>query len=154
MAPELLSILSHFIQFKQGCDLWPLVRSFGFEHLPKGGDRVQPDTCPPPNWTLNCLIWHERPPALSNNGHVMQDKCDISNKSSECRTARWPGHEPQASKPWGSFGKHRWCLHVRLQTGWCVALMSRLRFQIPSCNYYAACKHSVPHIHMWFIKGY
>ena len=49
----------------------------------KEGDRVQPDTCPPLNWTLNCLTWHERPPALSNKGHVTPDKCDISNKSSK-----------------------------------------------------------------------
>ena len=49
----------------------------------KEGDRVQPDTCPPPNWTLNRLIWHEHPPALSNKGHVMQDKFAMSSKSSK-----------------------------------------------------------------------
>ena len=49
----------------------------------KESDRVQPDTCPPPNWTLNCLIWHEHPLAPSNKGHVTQDRCDISNKSSK-----------------------------------------------------------------------
>ena len=49
----------------------------------KEGDRVQPDTCPPPNWTLNCLIWYQRLPVLWNKGHVTQDKCDISNKLSK-----------------------------------------------------------------------
>ena len=55
-------------------DMWPV----GFQ---KEGDMVQPDTCLPLNWTLDWLIWHEHPPTLSNKGHVMQDKCDISNKS-------------------------------------------------------------------------
>jgi hypothetical protein len=49
----------------------------------KEGDRVQPDTHPPPNWTLNCLIWHECPLALSYKGYVTHDSCDILDKSSK-----------------------------------------------------------------------
>ena len=33
---------------------------------PKEGDRVQPDTCPLPDWTLNCLLKHQHSPALSS----------------------------------------------------------------------------------------
>ena len=76
-------LLSHFIQFEQGMTCNHLFEILVSNTSQKEGDRVQPDTCLPLNWALNCLIWHEHLPALSNKGHVMQDKCDISNKSSK-----------------------------------------------------------------------